>query len=104
MDTHKLLSVARFGSVFPGLKKITIDCPKFQTWSVVTLGKLVPSIYLADVLFCCRNPGRHFWGIHATMASGATLDPKIMTWKYKNGAVEGMAFSAALKNSSTKKA
>ena len=38
------------------------------------------------------------------MASGGTLDPKVMTFKDKDGAVRRMALIAALKNSSTKKA
>ena len=75
----------------------------FRTWSVVTLGKLVPSTYLADVKFLCRGPGRHFCGFLATMASGGTLDPKVMTLKDKNGAVQRMDFSAAIKKSSTEK-
>ena len=98
------MSVARFASVFPGQKKITTDCPKFQTWSVVTLGKLVHSIFLADVKFWCRDPGRHFCGILATVASGGTLDPKVMTLKDKDGTVQRIAFSTTLKKSSTEKA
>ena len=38
------------------------------------------------------------------MASGGTLDPKVMTLKDKDGAVQRIAFSAALKDSSTEKA
>ena len=99
-----MLRVARFASVFPGQEKITIDCPEFQICSVVTLGKLVHSIYLADVKFWCRDPGRHFCGSLASMALGGTLDPKVMTLKDKDRAVQMMAFSPALKNSSTEKA
>ena len=91
------MSVARFTSVFPGQKKITTDCPKFHTWSVVTLGKLVHSFCLADVKFWCCFTGRYFCGIHATVASAGTLDAKVMTLKDKNGALQKMAFAAALK-------
>ena len=38
------------------------------------------------------------------MASGGTLDPKVMIMEDKDGTVQKMAFSAALKNSSTEKA
>ena len=38
------------------------------------------------------------------MASGGTLDPKVMILEDKDGTVQKMAFSAALKNSSTEKA
>ena len=38
------------------------------------------------------------------MASGATLDSKVITLKYEDGTVQRMAFSAALKNSLTEKA
>ena len=38
------------------------------------------------------------------MASGGTLGPKVMTLEDKDGTVQKMAFSAALKKSSTKKA
>ena len=37
------------------------------------------------------------------MASGGALEPKVMTLEDKNGAVQRMAFSSALKNSSTEK-
>ena len=97
------MSVATFASVFTGQKKIRIDCPKFQTWSVVTLGKLVHSNYLVDVKTWCCDPGTHFCGILATMASGGTLGPKVMDLKDKDGAVQRMVFPAALNNLSNEK-
>ena len=50
------------------------------------------------------RPAKAFLLNSATMTSGGSLDPKIMTSKDKDGTVQRMAFSAVRKNSSTGKA
>ena len=92
-------------------QKFQEACPLVVSQAVVKSSK---EACYSDAKFWCRDPGRHILQNrlnHSTvsepsfcnMASGRTIDPKVMTIE-KGGTIQRVSFSEVIKNSSALKA